>query len=88
MARARYPQQQPSTAYPGGGGPPQYGASAYSQPGYAPPPAYSPPPPVVMGQFCQTNMGVVVGPGPLKPVGSPCWVDTHWGRVFGQMIRM
>jgi hypothetical protein len=88
----RYPPPQQQT-YQGGGGPPQYGDPAYSPPAYAPPPlayaspppAYAPPPPVVWGQFCQTNMGVV-GPGRPKPVGSPCSVDTHWGRIFGRMI--
>jgi hypothetical protein len=94
-------QEQQDTAYPswggrggGGGQPPQYGDSASSQPtydpspGYASPsPAYPPPQPVVMGQFCQTDMGVV-GPGRPGPVGSLCWVDTHWGRIFGEMITM
>jgi hypothetical protein len=89
--RAPNPNEKPEDCYcsalPKGSGqnppaqPPAYQPSQAF--GYQPPQAPAPP----LGQFCQTNMGVV-GPGRPKPVGSQCWVDTHWGRVFGQMISM
>jgi hypothetical protein len=38
-----------------------------------------------IGAFCYTQAGRF-GPGPLQPVGSPCFVNTpQWGQVAGQV---
>lgn len=42
--------------------------------------------PPEMGNFCYTTAGVF-GPGPMNPVGSPCWSQTPYGRVTGQVGR-
>lgn len=51
------------------------------------PQPYPPPqvlPPLNAGAFCYTQAGRF-GPGALQPVGSPCWVNTPWGQVTGQV---
>jgi Domain of unknown function (DUF4157) len=44
-----------------------------------------PAPQQYVGAFCYTQAGRF-GPGPLQPVGSPCFVNTpQWGQVAGQV---
>jgi hypothetical protein len=43
-----------------------------------------PVPQVNVGAFCYTEGGRF-GPGPLQPVGSPCWANTQWGQLNGQI---
>jgi hypothetical protein len=48
------------------------------------PPSY-PAPQQNVGAFCYTQAGRF-GPGPLQPIGSPCFVNTpQWGQVAGQV---
>jgi len=42
------------------------------------------PAPQSVGAFCYTQGGRF-GPGPLQPVGSPCWANTQWGQFAGQI---
>lgn len=37
---------------------------------------------VSFGNFCNVN-GMIFGPGPGQPKGSPCWVGTPNGPVWG-----
>jgi hypothetical protein len=48
------------------------------------PPQSYPAPQVNVGAFCYTQAGRF-GPGPLQPVGSPCWANTQWGQFVGQI---
>lgn len=47
------------------------------------PPSY-PAPQRNVGAFCYTQGGRF-GPGPLQPVGNPCWANTQWGQLTGQI---
>jgi hypothetical protein len=42
------------------------------------------PPQAAFGAFCYAQ-GTRFGPGPLQPIGSPCWVNTQWGQLNGQI---
>src|SRR5262245_17829614 len=48
------------------------------------PPQSYPAPQGNVGAFCYTQAGRF-GPGPLQPVGSPCWANTQWGQIVGQI---
>jgi Domain of unknown function (DUF4157) len=37
-----------------------------------------------VGAFCYTQGGRF-GPGALQPVGSPCWANSQWGPLGGQI---
>jgi hypothetical protein len=50
---------------------------------FRPPQSY-PAPQGNVGAFCYTQGGRF-GPGPLQPVGSPCWANTQWGQLAGQI---
>ena len=44
------------------------------------------PMPLPMGNFCITPAGRF-GPGPVNPLGSPCWAHGPWGPVNGYVGR-
>lgn len=47
--------------------------------------AFPPPPPPQWGAFCYTALGRF-GPGPLQPIGAPCYITAPGGPVWGQIV--
>ena len=47
--------------------------------------AMMPVPPQALGAYCQTPFGTV-GPGPINPVGAPCFVETPGRIIPGRVI--
>ena len=52
--------------------------------GGPPLPPVLPAPALAMGSFCYTPIGGF-GPGPMQPVGTPCFVPTFQGPVGGRV---
>jgi hypothetical protein len=68
-------------AYAKGNGYQAWAATSANLIGGAGLPRTYPAPGVTLGAFCYLPQGGRFGPGPLQPLGSPCWVGQFSGRV-------
>lgn len=56
------------------------------QPQYLPQPQIVTQPRPPFGTFCQTPFGIF-GPGPMNPVGAPCYTMSMHGPIHGRVIN-